>query len=153
VIQAPRRSAAWHRGEGGRSIGGFSCGLEMLPLTRRISMKHNVYATSHLALDPLLTLHLRTTSSVGYRRRALKKFGWPFSWCCCTGRWCSPNGDRGTSMMLVRVVAAGMPVIHMRGAHYGEIAKSTGASLRWTPWALARSGASPHPSRRADCGA
>ncbi len=30
-------------------------------------------------------------------------------------------------MLLVGLFAAGMPVIHMRGAHYGEIAKSTGA--------------------------
>ncbi|MDQ1411105.1 MAG: hypothetical protein QOJ41_2840 [Acidobacteriaceae bacterium] len=29
-------------------------------------------------------------------------------------------------MLLVGLFAAGMPVIHMRGAHYGEIAKSTG---------------------------
>jgi hypothetical protein len=28
-------------------------------------------------------------------------------------------------MLLVGLFAAGMPVIHMRGAHYGEIAKST----------------------------
>src|SRR5260370_37706872 len=29
-------------------------------------------------------------------------------------------------MLLVGLFAAGMPVIHMRGAHYGAIAKSTG---------------------------
>jgi len=29
-------------------------------------------------------------------------------------------------MLLVGLFAAGMPVIHMRGSHYGEIAKSTG---------------------------
>jgi hypothetical protein len=30
-----------------------------------------------------------------------------------------------------------MPVIHMRGAHYGEIAKSTGGFFFvWTLWAL-----------------
>src|ERR1043166_6819172 len=29
-------------------------------------------------------------------------------------------------MLLIGLFAAGMPVIHMRGAHYGEIAKSTG---------------------------
>ena len=40
-------------------------------------------------------------------------------------------------MLLVGVFAAAMPVIHMRGAHYGEIAKSTGGFFFvWTLWAL-----------------
>src|SRR5438309_12089126 len=37
-------------------------------------------------------------------------------------------------MLLVGLFAAAMPVIHMRGAHYGEIAKSTGGFFFvWTP--------------------
>ena len=40
-------------------------------------------------------------------------------------------------MLFVGLFAAGMPVIHMRGAHYGEIAKSTGGFFFvWTLWAL-----------------
>ncbi len=40
-------------------------------------------------------------------------------------------------MLLVGLFAAGMPVIHMRGAHYGEIARSTGGFFFvWTLWAL-----------------
>jgi biotin transporter BioY len=40
-------------------------------------------------------------------------------------------------MLLVGFFAAGMPVIHMRGAHYGEIAKSSGGFFFvWTLWAL-----------------
>jgi biotin transporter BioY len=40
-------------------------------------------------------------------------------------------------MLLVGLFAAGMPVIHMRGAHYGDIAKSTGGFFFvWTLWAL-----------------
>src|ERR1700688_155356 len=40
-------------------------------------------------------------------------------------------------MLLVGLFAAGMPVMHMRGAHYGEIAKSTGGFFFvWTLWAL-----------------
>jgi biotin transporter BioY len=40
-------------------------------------------------------------------------------------------------MLLVGVFAAGMPVIHMRGAHYGDIAKSSGGFFFvWTLWAL-----------------
>src|SRR6186713_1362681 len=40
-------------------------------------------------------------------------------------------------MLLVGLFAAGMPVLHMRGAHYGEIARSTGGFFFvWTLWAL-----------------
>ena len=41
------------------------------------------------------------------------------------------------TMMLVGLFAAAMPVIHMRGAHYGEIARSSGGFFFvWTLWAL-----------------
>ena len=40
-------------------------------------------------------------------------------------------------MLLVGLFAAAMPVIHMRGAHYGDIAQSTGGFFFiWTLWAL-----------------
>ena len=40
-------------------------------------------------------------------------------------------------MLLVGLLAAGMPVLHMRGAHYGEIARSAGGFFFvWTLWAL-----------------
>ena len=40
-------------------------------------------------------------------------------------------------MFLVGLFAVAMPVMHMRGAHYGEIAKSTGGFFFvWTLWAL-----------------
>src|SRR5512133_1030888 len=40
-------------------------------------------------------------------------------------------------MLLVGLFAAAMPVLHMRGAHYGEIAKSPGGFFFvWTLWAL-----------------
>jgi hypothetical protein len=40
-------------------------------------------------------------------------------------------------MLLVGLFAAAMPVMHMRGAHYGEIAQSTGGFFFvWTLWAL-----------------
>src|ERR1700727_2806156 len=39
--------------------------------------------------------------------------------------------------LLVGLFAAAMPVMHMRGAHYGEIAKSPGGFFFvWTLWAL-----------------
>jgi biotin transporter BioY len=41
------------------------------------------------------------------------------------------------AMLLVGLFAAGMPVIHMRGAHYAEIARSAGGFFFvWTLWAL-----------------
>ena len=40
-------------------------------------------------------------------------------------------------MLLVGLFAAAMPAMHMRGVHYGEIAKSTGGFFFvWTLWAL-----------------
>ena len=39
--------------------------------------------------------------------------------------------------LLVGLFAVAMPVMHMRGAHYGEIAKSAGGFFFvWTLWAL-----------------
>jgi hypothetical protein len=40
-------------------------------------------------------------------------------------------------MLLIGVFAAGMPVIHMSGVHYPEIARSAGGFFFvWTLWAL-----------------
>src|SRR3982074_2122208 len=40
-------------------------------------------------------------------------------------------------ILLMGLFAAAMPVMHMRGAHYGEIAKSPGGFFFvWTLWAL-----------------
>lgn len=40
-------------------------------------------------------------------------------------------------MLLIGLFAAAMPVIHMRGAHYPEIARSAGGFFFvWTLWAL-----------------
>ena len=40
-------------------------------------------------------------------------------------------------MLLVGLFAAAMPVMHMRGAHYGEIANAPGGFFFvWTLWAL-----------------
>jgi hypothetical protein len=40
-------------------------------------------------------------------------------------------------MLLVGLLAVAMPVMHMRGAHYGDIARSPGGFFFvWTLWAL-----------------
>ena len=52
-------------------------------------------------------------------------------------------------MLLVGLFAAAMPVIHMRGAHYGEIAKSTGGFFFvWTLGARRARGLHLHLSAR-----
>jgi hypothetical protein len=44
-------------------------------------------------------------------------------------------------MLLVGLFAAGMPVLHMRGVHYPEIARSAGGFFFvWTLWALGGTG-------------
>ena len=44
-------------------------------------------------------------------------------------------------ILLIGLIAAAMPVLHMRGAHYGEIAKSPGGFFFvWTLLALGASG-------------
>jgi hypothetical protein len=44
-------------------------------------------------------------------------------------------------MLLVGSMAAAMPVLHMRGAHYPEIARSAGGFFFvWTLWALGATG-------------
>jgi hypothetical protein len=56
-------------------------------------------------------------------------------------------------MLLVGLLAAAMPVMHMRGAHYGEIAKSTGGFFSsGHSGRSAGSGASRSSSRCAGCG-
>ena len=49
-----------------------------------------------------------------------------------------PEGRLGhVIILLIGLMAAAMPVLHMRGAHYGEIAKSPGGFFFvWTLWAL-----------------
>jgi hypothetical protein len=56
-------------------------------------------------------------------------------------------------MLLVGLMAAGMPVLHMRGAHYPEIARSAGGFFSSGHCGRsARPAASPSSSRCADCG-
>jgi hypothetical protein len=44
-------------------------------------------------------------------------------------------------MLLIGLMAAAMPVLHMRGAHYPEIARSAGGFFFvWTLWALGATG-------------
>src|SRR5690348_5680714 len=56
-------------------------------------------------------------------------------------------------MLLVGLLATAMPVIHMRGGHYGEIAKSPADSFSSGHYGRSAGlGVSPSCSRREDCG-
>jgi len=102
-------------------------------------MKHNnVLTIASLLSILLLTLHITDDIVRGISKAEPSNIAWPFSWCCCTGRWCSPNGDRGTSSCC----SSGCRGRHARHPHEGgtlrrEIAKSTGGFFFvWTLWAL-----------------
>jgi len=85
----------------------------------------------------LLTLHITDDIVRGISKAEPSNIALAVLVCCCTGRWCSPNGDRVRHHAARRVVRGSHAVIHMRGAHYGEIAKSTGGFFFvWTLWAL-----------------
>ncbi len=43
-------------------------------------------------------------------------------------------------MLVVGLFAAAMPVMHMRGEHYGEIPATGGFFFVWTLWALGELG-------------
>ncbi len=108
-------------------------------------MKHNTMLTVASLLSILfLTLHItddivRGISNAESSNTALLVLA-VFLY---LGHSCSPHGDRAiVIMLLIGLFAAAMPVMHMRGAHYGEIAKSPGGFFFvWTLWALGGLGA------------
>jgi len=104
-------------------------------------MKHNVVLTiTSLLLLLFLTFHLAGDIVYGYEPGGLANLivVVPFSVVWLYGTLVLAERRSGyVIMLLVGLFAAGMPVIHMRGAHYGEIAKSTGGFFFvWTLWAL-----------------
>ena len=84
-------------------------------------------------------------TSVGYRRPSRRTSRCWCSWSLST----APRARRTTSgtrvMLLVGLFAATMPVIHMRGAHYSEIARSPAASSSSDSGARRPGGRHPHP--------
>ena len=112
-------------------------------------MKHNaVLVVSSLLSILLLTLHITDDIVRGISKAEpsnsalLRPHG--RSW---HGRSCSANGDRDTSSCSSSGCSRqALPVIHMRGTHCGEIAKSTGGFFFvWTLWHSAGWGSHPHP--------
>jgi len=102
-------------------------------------MKHNTMLTVATLLSLLfLTLHItddivRGISQAESSNTALLALAvFPY------GTLVLPERRSGHVIILLSgLIAAAMPVIHMRGAHYGEIARSPGGFFFvWTLWAL-----------------
>src|ERR1035437_4723656 len=102
-------------------------------------MKHNVLLTiASLLSILLLTLHVTDDIVRGISKAQPSNIALLILAVCLYGTLVLAERRSGhVIMLLVGLFAAGMPVIHMRGAHYGEIAKSTGGFFFvWTLWAL-----------------
>jgi biotin transporter BioY len=102
-------------------------------------MKHNLIlrATALLSIV-LLTLHITDDIVRGISKPEPAKTALAVLAVFLYGTLVLPERRSGhVIMFLVGVFAAGMPVIHMRGAHYAEIARSSGGFFFvWTLWAL-----------------
>ena len=102
-------------------------------------MKHNVLLkiTSLLSIL-LLTLHVTDDSVRGISKAEPSNIALVVLVVFLYGTLVLAERRSGhVIMLLVGLFAAGMPVIHMRGAHYAEIARSPGGFFFvWTLWAL-----------------
>src|SRR5438034_5016067 len=104
-----------------------------------IKMKHNVMLTiASLLSILLLTLHVTDDIVRGISKAEPSNIALLTLAIFLYGTLVLAERRSGhVIMLLVGLFAAGMPVIHMRGAHYGEIARSTGGFFFvWTLWAL-----------------
>src|SRR5215475_1283548 len=102
-------------------------------------MKHNaVLVVTSLLSITLLTLHVTDDIVRGISKAESSNTALIVLVIFLYGTLVLPERRSGhIIMLLVGLFAAGMPVIHMRGAHYGEIAKSAGGFFFvWTLWAL-----------------
>ena len=102
-------------------------------------MKHNVTLTiASLLSILLLTLHITDDIVRGISKAEPSDVGLVVLVFFLYGTLLLAGRRSGyVVMLLVGLFAAAMPVIHMRGAHYGEIARSAGGFFFvWTLWAL-----------------
>ena len=102
-------------------------------------MKHNVTLTiTSLLSILLLTLHITDDIVRGISKAEPSNTALLVLVVFLYGTLVLPERRSGhVIMLLVGLLAAGMPVLHMRGAHYGEIARSAGGFFFvWTLWAL-----------------
>ena len=102
-------------------------------------MKHNIMLTVASLLSLLfLTLHITGDIVRGISKAESSNTALLVLAVLLYGTLVLPERRSGhVIMLLIGLFAAAMPVMHMRGAHYGEIAKSPGGFFFvWTLWAL-----------------
>ena len=102
-------------------------------------MKHNVVLTiTSLLSILLLTLHITDDIVRGISKAEPSNIALLVLTLFLYGTLVLAERRSGhVIMLLVGLFAAAMPVMHMRGAHYGEIAKSPGGFFFvWILWAL-----------------
>ena len=102
-------------------------------------MKHNTMLTVASLLSLLfLTLHITDDIVRGISKAESSNTALLVLAVFLYGTLVLPERRSGhVIILLIGLFAAAMPVMHMRGAHYGEIAKSPGGFFFvWTLWAL-----------------
>ena len=102
-------------------------------------MKHNtILVVTSLLSILLLTLHITDDIVRGISRAESSNTALLVLVVLLYGTLTLAERRSGYAIMLiVGLLAAAMPVMHMRGAHYGEIARSAGGFFFvWTLWAL-----------------
>src|SRR5438309_3909072 len=102
-------------------------------------MKHNTMLTIASLLSLLfLTLHITDDIVRGISKAESSNTALLVLAVLLYGTLVLPERRAGhVIMLLIGLLAAAMPVMHMSGAHYGEIAKSPGGFFFvWTLWAL-----------------
>lgn len=102
-------------------------------------MKHNTMLTVASLLSLLLlTLHITDDIVRGVSKAESSNIALLVLAVFLYGTLVLPDRRSGhVIILLIGLIAAAMPVMHMRGAHYGEIARSPGGFFFvWTLWAL-----------------
>ena len=102
-------------------------------------MTHNTMLTvASLLSILLLTLHITDDIVRGISKAESSNIALLVLVLFLYGTLVLPERQSGhVIMLLIGLLAAAMPVMHMRGAHYGEIARSPdGFFFVWTLWAL-----------------
>src|SRR5262249_49340381 len=108
------------------------------PGRRRPSMNTNVLKITSLLSLLLLTLHVTDDIVRGISKAESSNIALIVLVILLYGTLVLAERRWGhVIMLLVGLVAVAIPVVHMRGAHYPEIAASTGGFFFvWTLWAL-----------------
>jgi biotin transporter BioY len=101
-------------------------------------MKRNTMLTvASLLLLLFLTLHITDDIVRGISKAESSNIALLVLAVFLYGTLVLPERRSGHVILLIGLIAVAMPVMHMRGAHYAEIAKSSGGFFFvWVLWAL-----------------